>query len=174
MACVRLRVNDVDFASQHITGRDGTGTTASPCCRSCSSRRGNNISSQSSSCTKTTCTRAMATCTCRMPLHVRAPTPAQFGSSSLSSPRRNDPWIHARVSSVGILSRRPSCNGRCSMPYDGQVFPHAAVVTRDARVVRPVCGNMVMTCVPCRNVWAIRMSAPPWCLPLYCSEAGRG
>ena len=25
MACVRLRVKDVDFASQHITGRDGKG-----------------------------------------------------------------------------------------------------------------------------------------------------
>ncbi len=25
MACVRLCVNDVDFASQHITGRDGKG-----------------------------------------------------------------------------------------------------------------------------------------------------
>ena len=46
MECVRRRVQDVDFAYQHIPVRDGTGAhDRVTCCRSCSSRRGNDIAS---------------------------------------------------------------------------------------------------------------------------------
>lgn len=80
---------------------------------------------------------------------------------SMSSRPPNVPPIRVPARSVAIMPMRKRCSARCSRRSGTQALPSPL---RRIHCVIPsprICCRRGTISVPCRNCWAIRMSAPP-------------